>query len=111
MYTFTYDALQVSTDAPVLPNRDLLEQELFALMRQMGKRNHRGKNDLHKLMKQTSAPQPAKNQCPIWPKYKGPQNTDSRNLGKSSVFLYRIYIYIYSETNPLEMKSFRNFPL
>ena len=60
-----------------------MEQELFALMNQMGKRNHRTTENLIKLLEDSAFPPPNKVNPSSWPKYKGPLSEDTRSLGES----------------------------
>ena len=77
------ELLQVGTEEPVAPQHDDAKRELFALLRQMGRRNHRSKKEQLKLFEEGSAPAPNKNLSALWPEYKGPDPTDARNLGKT----------------------------
>ena len=67
------------------PERDQIEEELTALLRQGGLRNHRAKKDVLALLEGEQAPKPNKNRTIMWPEFRGPSSVNTRNLGKISV--------------------------
>ena len=69
-----------------MPDTDELEEELVALMRQTGRRNHRSRQDVITLLTRDSAPQPNKNKVMMWPAYKGPRSQETVNLGNVQPF-------------------------
>ena len=75
--------LQVGADPPAAIDRDSIEEELAALLRNLGRRNHWGKPALADLLTKDSYPEPKKNSPGVWPAFKGDSSTDRRNLGES----------------------------
>ena len=74
--------MKVTPNQPVYPERDALEEEMIALLRTVGKRNHRSRKDQASLMEEDAAPQANKNQGALWPQFKGPSTADNRTLGR-----------------------------
>ena len=69
-----------------MPDRDELEEEFVELMRNVGRRNHRSKQDVMSLMAAEAAPQPNKNRVALWPAYKGPRSQEVVSLGMIEPF-------------------------
>ena len=81
--TFNYFIWQVTANEDFIkPDRQKLEQELFAFLGNMSRRNHRSVKDAISLLLGEQAPEPNMNRCATWPKYKAPSTADSRSLGK-----------------------------
>ena len=55
---------------------------MFALLHNMGDRNHRKAGSMTKFLEDASFPSPNKKALAVWPPFKGPLGADSRNLGK-----------------------------
>ena len=54
---------------------------MVALLRSVGRRNHRSRKDQANLMEDDTAPRANKNAGAMWPAFKGPSTTDNRTLG------------------------------
>ena len=83
----------------VYPGRDALEEEMVALLRLNGWRNHRSRPDQSTMLTRDEAPNPNKKAGALWPPYRGPLSRDSNSLGKIQVEPFSKGKY--NETGPI----------
>ena len=65
-----------------MPDRKDVEEEMVALLRSMGDRNHRKPASVMTFLAADTYPSPNKKNLVVWPPFKDTSGADARNLGK-----------------------------